>query len=140
MKVLQLTRMDYLQSGIFGTLIDPESTFAVFSLEHAYAVTPDAVSASTDWEPKVPKGSYTCQRGLHQLVGMSHPFETFQLMNVPGHTNILVHPGNHEADSEGCILVGLDRQGDTAVLESRAAFLAFMKNLEGLDQFNLEIS
>ena len=139
MKVLQLTRTDYLESGIFGTLIDPDTTFAVFILEHAYPVV-NADSASTNWAPKVPKGTYKCLRGQHQLAGMSQPFETFELQEVPGHTNILIHPGNMEKDSEGCILVGLDRQGDIAVLGSREAFQLLMKNLEGIDEFTLEIS
>jgi len=139
MKVLQLTRLDYLQTGIFGSLIDPENTFAVFSLEHAYESTPIPGSASANWAPKVPKGIYTCIRGSHQLSGMSAPFETFEVQNVPDHTGILFHCGNTEADSSGCILLGMDRQGDIEVLESKIAFAAFMKNLEGLNEFNLEI-
>lgn len=139
MKLLQLKRLDYLETGIFGAMIDPENNFAVFTLEHAYAVIPDTTKASTNWEPKVPKGLYTCQRGSHQLKNMKEPFETFQVMNVQGHAGILFHPGNIEADSEGCFLLGMDRQDDVAILHSREAFALFMKNLEGLEQFTLEI-
>lgn len=141
MKLLQLTRLDYLNTGIFGTLIDPDTMFAVFVAEHAYPVAPDAGSSSTSWAPKVPKGVYKCLRGHHQLPGMPAAFETFELQNVPGHSGILFHSGNlPQIDSEGCLLLGLDRQGDVAVLDSKEAFSLFMKNLEGLNEFTLEIS
>jgi Family of unknown function (DUF5675) len=139
MKVLELTRIDYLQTGIFGTLIDPNNDFAVFTLEHAYPIA-NADSTSTNWAPKVPKGVYKCIRGQHQLKGMTEPFVTFEVTEVPGHTGILFHCGNTEADSEGCILLGMERDGDKEILQSREAFQLFIKNLEGIDQFTLVIS
>lgn len=140
MKVLQLTRLDYLNTGIFGALIDPDSSFAAFTLEHSYPVVPDSTSVSTNYAPKIPAGTYKCLRGLHKLEGMTEPFETFEINGVEGHTNLLFHAGNFNKDSEGCVLLGLDRQGDTAILESREAFFEFMKNLKDLNEFTLEIS
>lgn len=43
------------------------------------------------------------------------------LMNVPGFSGIRIHPGNGPLETEGCILVGRDRQAGR-VLQSRAAF------------------
>lgn len=51
--------------------------------------------------PAIPLGKYLCQ---------SHNGPKFQnvweVMNVPGHTGILIHNGNTIADTHGCILVG----------------------------------
>jgi predicted esterase YcpF (UPF0227 family) len=43
---------------------------------------------------------------------------------VPGRSRIEVHPGNDTADTEGCILLGLQQTTDH-VLESREAVHAF---------------
>lgn len=42
------------------------------------------------------------------------------LLNVPGFDGIRVHAGNTSADTDGCVLVGLDRQGPM-IYKSRAA-------------------
>lgn len=131
--------MDFLSTGIFGSLIDPETNFAAFTLEHAYAVTPDLLSASTSYEPKVPRGIYTCRRGKHELKGNAQPFETFEITKVLGHTGVLFHCGNTQADSEGCVLLGMERDGDMAIHKSRFAFEAFMKNLDGINEFTLTV-
>ena len=57
-------------------------------------------------------------------------------MNVPGCSNIEIHRGNTESDSEGCVLVGLARSGDT-IIYSEKAFDALMSYLDGIDNFAL---
>jgi hypothetical protein len=44
-----------------------------------------------------------------------------RLQNVPGRTEVEIHCGNVEADSKGCILLGLGSTGDT-IERSRDAF------------------
>ncbi len=36
----------------------------------------------------------------------------WMLENVPGRTGILIHTGNTEYDSEGCIIIGLQANGE----------------------------
>lgn len=45
-----------------------------------------------------------------------------QLLSVPGRSHILIHWGNYETCTEGCILVGEQRGPSDEVWNSRAAF------------------
>lgn len=127
---LILNRNDYTSTGVFGTLKDENDNEVCVTLEHAYS------SLAPGWFPKVPLGTYECQRGQHQLASMTSPFETFQIMDVPGHSNILFHCGNLEDDSEGCVLLGTARSAEM-VTQSRAAFAKFMALQNGCDSFTL---
>jgi len=44
-----------------------------------------------------------------------------ELQRIPGFTDILIHSGNTEKDTTGCILVGNYRVDDATVAESRLA-------------------
>lgn len=136
---LTLTRTDFLSTGIFGELDADDESMTLFTLEHAYQVSESADSASASWAAKIPSGVYKCLRGQHQLNGMTHAFETFEIMDVPGHSKILFHPGNTENDSEGCVLLGLARENNM-ILNSRAAFEKFMECQVGVDTFTINIS
>jgi len=51
------------------------------------------------------------------------------LVNVPGFEGVRIHPGNTSADTEGCILVGMDRLADS-IGRSRLAFDALYSKIE----------
>ncbi len=130
---LILRRTRYCADGIFGELLDAaDGCIFLRTLEHSYASEDGAFSA------KLPLGTYTCVRGQHQLEGMSKPFETFEVTGVPGHTGILFHTGNYNADSAGCILLG---KGELTkmITDSRAAFISFLRLMDGLDTFQLTV-
>lgn len=78
-------------------------------------------------------------RGMHQLAGMKAPFETFEVMSVPGHQGILLHVGNFNEDSSGCILLGKDRAGGM-ITQSTLTFEAFMKLQAGVNTFKLVVT
>lgn len=44
-----------------------------------------------------------------------------RLLDVPGFTGIRIHPGNTDADTHGCILVGVERSGES-IRNSRVAY------------------
>lgn len=123
-----LRRKDCNPDGIFSELCD-ESGKAIFStLEHSY-----------DCKPKIPDGTFTCVRSKHRLHGMTEDFETFEIMGVEGHSNLLFHWGNWNKDSEGCVLIGADRAGNM-IEHSRQSFASFMAICLGASEFELTVS
>jgi hypothetical protein len=52
------------------------------------------------------------------------------LKDVPGWDGVRIHSGNTVSDTEGCILVGMDRYGDGRVGRSRDAFRTLMPKLQ----------
>jgi len=129
---MKLIRTDFRPDGIFGKLLDDSGTQLAVTLEHSYNNL-----------PKIPDGDYTCQRSQHRLHGMTQDFETFQVMNVPGHDNILFHWGNFNKDSEGCILLGesIAQTGPQEMItNSRASWQKFMDTLSGCQTFDLAVS
>jgi hypothetical protein len=101
--------------------------FSCVTLQHAY----------DNNLPKLPSGVYTCVRGTHQLLH-GGPFETFEITGVPGHDKILIHPGNAESDSEGCVLVGASRVSNM-ITNSRITFEKFLALQDGCDSFQLTV-
>jgi hypothetical protein len=50
------------------------------------------------------------------------------LLDVPNFEGIRIHPGNTAADTHGCILVGMERSGDT-ITHSRVAFAGLFADI-----------
>ena len=130
-----LTRKDFLETGIFGILLDETGKQVAVTLEHAY----DSGLGNGTYIPKVAAGIYKCIR--HQPNRL--PYETYELQDVPNFegkpvTGILIHKGNFDKDSEGCILLGSFRQDDE-ILESKVAFDAFMEVTKDEDSLTLII-
>lgn len=128
---LTMTRREYREDGIFGTLTDENGEVVAMTIEHAYT------DGNGGWAPKVPEGEYTCERGQHML--HSGPIETFEVTGVPGHSGVLLHPGNEQSASQGCILLGEAETG-SMITNSRKTFEAFMALEDGLDQFQLTVT
>jgi hypothetical protein len=131
---LILKRIESLENGIFGRITESDGTFLFCTIEHAY----DSGNGDGSYSAKVPTGTYSCIRGHHQLAGMSDPFITFMVQAVPNHTGILFHVGNYNKDSDGCILLGQQRNGDM-ITNSREAFHRFMDLQDGVDNFILTV-
>lgn len=143
---LTLTRSVKEADGIFGVLTNQDDTFSCVTLEHAY----DAGNGDGSYTAKLAPGVYTCKRGQHQLEGMTSPFETFQVMDVPSFqdkpvTNILLHVGNFFEDSHGCILLGRriaprdPPESGNMITSSKNTFNAFMDLQKGVDAFTLTV-
>jgi|ERR1035437_3433898 hypothetical protein len=123
---LILRRTVFDINGIFGELTGYGCHF--YTLEHSY-----------NNQPKLPPGKYSCVRGIHKLHD-GIPFEAFQVMDVPGHEGILLHKGNYNSDSDGCVLIGkgLDLSKNM-ITESKDAFDELMLLQSSFDSFTLTV-
>ncbi len=133
---LKLERSQFREDGIFGQLFDEKGAELAVTLEHAY---PDG----GDFWPKLPDGEYKCRRGTHKLPNAALPFETFEILGVPGHRGILFHVGNYNRDSDGCVLVGryvIPIGNSQAISASRLVFEDFMDFLDGVNEFSLKVT
>lgn len=109
--------------SILGVKHDP-----IFSLENP--------ARSTSVDSLIPAGEYLCS----PYSGTRFK-NVYQVKNVPGRTAILLHPGNFEKDTEGCILIGFAAgmsEERPAVLASRAAF-DFFRGVIGREDFVLVV-
>ena len=72
-------------------------------------------------ETRIPKGTYKV--GFYN--SPSHGPKSLHIKDVPGFSYILIHPGNVDTDTMGCLLVGKrigKLNGKRAVLDSKQAF------------------
>jgi hypothetical protein len=139
---LQLLRTERTADGTFGLL-----TCGPLTLH----------TCEDDWrdnqpaESCIPAGAYH----LHRTIYRKHGYETFEVTVVPGRSRILIHPGNTEEDTQGCLLVGLRRgwlavpdEDDPAhpvvrkraVVASGEAFRRLMAELAVVDEAELTIA
>lgn len=143
MKKLLLERFLSCEHGVFGTLD--------FASEH----DPQLFTCEDEWRDNQPKIS-CIPVGVYPLrLRFSPKFQRdmYEVCNVPDRAGILIHPGNTEENTEGCILVGLnlgvvrvatDEESGrpnkkTAVVKSKAAFDAFLQAMDG-DEGELSVT
>lgn len=84
----------------------------------------------------IPRGRYEV------VIDMSRRFKRLlpRLVDVPGFEGVRIHPGNTASDTDGCILVGMDKYID-GVGHSRIAFASLMgKLLKATDPISIEIT
>nr|DAS84654.1 MAG TPA: hypothetical protein [Caudoviricetes sp.] len=73
----------------------------------------------------IPSGRYEIRVTLSARFRRQLPI----LLNVPGYAGVRIHPGNNDANTEGCLLPGKnDRVGQ--VSNSRATMAALQKQIE----------
>lgn len=75
----------------------------------------------------IPEGQYRLRKRWFHRGG----YNTYEIVDVPGRSAILIHHGNTSDDVMGCIALGMDLgvvRGKWAVIRSRQAFRLFMDN------------
>ena len=93
-----LTRLSTSKAGTHGVL-SVDGRAMLVTLEPPKAVVPPGqYKLRLRWSPRFKR-------------------KLFEVADVPGHTDVLIHPGNTIKDTKGCILVGLRKEGG-AVLQS----------------------
>lgn len=82
----------------------------------------------SEWKIKgqtaIPYGTYAVQITRSQRFGVDLPL----LIGVQGFDGVRIHAGNTTADTEGCLLVGMDRLSKS-LAQSRKALAALMPKI-----------
>lgn len=91
-----------------------------------------------DW--KVPKHTAIPSGKYQMILSKSVRFNKImpEVLNVEGFTGIRIHSGNTEADTDGCPLLGLRRDG-FSISQSRDAMKLFMGIIGNAKKMTLEI-
>jgi len=115
-----------------GTL-SIDGSFECFTLEDVVREIPGRPVAEWKIQDKtaIPVGTYDV------IIDVSTRFQQRMphLLNVPGFEGIRIHFGNTAVDTDGCILVGRQRNGPDFVGDSRTAYgVLFPKIQEALDR------
>lgn len=126
-----LVRSAYRIDGTFGNVYVDKFPVCL-SLERPWKDNQRGISC-------IPTGHRICSRVN------SHKFgNTFEVVNVPGRSDILWHGGNIDDDSHGCIIVGTGfirwTDGSLAVRDSNAALSRFLAYFVNTNEFSLEIT
>lgn len=121
-----------------------DNVFQCFGLEDEYRE--DKVASET----RIPAGSYKV--GLRNTGGFNARYEQkfsdihqgmLHVQDVPGFEFILIHVGNTDENTAGCLLVGTGAraaEGDMSIQSSRVAYKKlYSKVIEAAKQENLEI-
>lgn len=108
----------------------------IVDVEHDPIFTLENPERDTKVDSRIPAGDYLCV----PYSGTKYK-NVYLVRDVPGRTAILIHWGNYESDTEGCILLGTGSgmmNGKPAVMNSKVAFDQF-RSLVGREDFRLLI-
>jgi hypothetical protein len=113
------------------SLVSIDGSFECFGLEDEYRETKKAA------ETRIPMGLYNVRLkpfgGFHRKYKERFDFHEGMLhvQNVPGFTDILIHIGNTDRDTAGCLLVGqgATTNGSIMISSSKMAYIAFYQKV-----------
>src|SRR5271166_6484158 len=110
-----------------GTL-SIDGVFECYTLEDVVREVPGQPVSTWKIQNKtaIPIGSYQV------IIDFSNRFQRQMphVLNVSGFDGIRIHSGNTAADTDGCLLLGQQRNGLDDVIDSRLAFEAFFPKLQ----------
>jgi len=115
--------------GILGGL-----SRTLYTLEEAWRENKREISC-------VPTGAYHCVAHGWEEEMEFKKLQTWQLLAVPGRSDILIHTGNYTKNTEGCILAGMGLQVSqvlSMVTDTRMAMDLLRKEI-GQNSFTLTI-
>ena len=117
-------------SGTFGALLIQEKPFCV-TLEPGDLL-------NEEFRSSIPAQQYWAKKHYSPKF-----HDTYKILDVPGRTDVLFHPGNIIEDTAGCIILAQywgKLRGDRAVLNSGGTFREFMKIMDPYEKFHLNIT
>ncbi len=122
--------VDRFQSDADATIskVNVDGQFVCFGLEDEYRDNKVAK------ETRIPSGRYKIgvrqEGGFHGRYSQKFPAMhrgMLQVLNVPEFEFILIHIGNSDEDTAGCLLVGLNASVDDGELRVTSSRLAYQK-------------
>jgi hypothetical protein len=116
---LTLTRTDFTKDSTLGLLYVDETAFC-YTCEDVVRTGPKVFGQTA-----IPASTYQVVITFSPHFQRDLPL----LLNVPGFDGVRIHPGNTSADTEGCILVGMDKLADS-IGRSRIAFDALFPKIQ----------
>lgn len=130
MKIVTLTRSYQSDDVTLGMLkVQGVDHAPIYTLENPWIDNKPYISC-------IPADSYVCEK----FNGTKFK-DVWQLMGVPERSYILIHHGNFERDTSGCILVGMEAgyiNEEIAIKQSREA-MELLKDILGKKAFVLQI-
>ncbi len=109
-----------------GVLTIEGSSFRCFTLEDPVREVPGL--PVKEWkiagQTAIPAGTYEVQITYSPRFNTPLPL----LLRVPGFEGVRIHAGNLARDTEGCLLVGMQR-AEKSILQSRAAMAELMPKI-----------
>jgi len=127
--MIKILRIEESDQGTIGVMLINREAFCC-------TLEPPDMGNKKDFSC-IPLGRYTAARVISPKYGV-----TFEIIDVPGRTHILFHPGCILKNTLGCVLLGQyfgKLLGDRAVLNSGLTFSRFMEKMAGKDYFKLNI-
>ena len=121
---LVLKRDTYTSATTTGSLY-VDGVFECFTLEDTYRELADGTVQKIQDATAIPNGTYPIEIIFSPHFNRLMP----HVMNVPQFEGVLIHWGNTDLDTHGCILVGQDRAVD-AISNSRAAFALLFPKIQ----------
>lgn len=92
---------------------------------YCYTIEDQYRSVKVKGDTRIPAGVYKLGLVNSPRFSRMYGHDMIWVKNVPGFSNILIHPGNTKTDTEGCLLLGkkvgsLNKK--RAVLDSKSAY------------------
>lgn len=100
------------------------------TIGHLYAGDLDLCTLELPWKENAHNVSCIPDGKYQTVLCWSNRFEKVmpRLLNVPGRDGILIHPGNEMRNTNGCVLLGMQRSEDERIVTgSKIAFAVFYR-------------
>lgn len=128
---IKLKRHNEDEFGTHGQFTTDFGEILCQTVEQPWRDNHPYIEGEIDQVSCIPPGNYKCT----PYNSPHHP-DCWKINDVPGRTDVLIHTGNTEADTKGCVIVGMawNKEG---VLRSKEAIAYLHKR--GLTEFDLEV-
>jgi hypothetical protein len=136
-KTIILRRFASNEDGVFGGLID-----VVNGKEIPFAITVEPEDKNNQSNIScIPPGEY--EAFLREAETSRRDYDVWELLNVPGRTNIQIHKGVTEDSSLGCIIVGESfepyKSKTAGVMQSTKGIEELMERTKGYEKIKIII-